>query len=344
MSRRDDVILELRDLGIGYYRKGRPDFVFRNITAGARRGEMIALMGRNGMGKSTLLRCITRMLDPLEGTMELEGTFLSRYSRRHLARKIAWVSTEPVGVQHLRVYDLVSLGRFPWTGWMGTRTDADRRAVWQAIESVGIMGLAGRDLYELSDGERQRAMIARALAQDADLIVLDEPTAFLDLVNRYEIIHLLLDLSRREGKCIIFSTHDWHIATGEADLIWLMDEEGWISGSPEDLSLANRFERLVDSDTMNYDPRTGQVKLVREPVMKVSVQGEGEAAFWTRKALERIGCTLVTHHPEIIITAVDRAEGVMWQVRRKTDTRQFTSLYELVHFILGNHSGNGNYQ
>lgn len=337
MSRKKDIILELHDLGIGYYRKGRPDYIFRHITAAAGRGEMIALMGRNGMGKSTLLRCVVRMLSPLEGHIELEGKPLTRYSGRQLARKLAWVSTEPVGVQHLRVYDLVSLGRYPWTGWMGARTGADRRAVWLALESVGITRMAGRDLYELSDGERQRAMIARALAQDADLIVLDEPTAFLDLVNRYEIIHLLLNLSRREGKCIIFSSHDWHIATGEADLIWLMDEEGWFAGSPEDLALANRFERLVDSATMDYDPRTGQVKLVREPVMKVAVEGEGEAVFWTRRAMERIGCTLDAHHPEITITAVDRAEGTVWKVRRKSGTRQFPSLYELVHYILRSH-------
>ncbi|MGC9471798.1 MAG: ABC transporter ATP-binding protein [Bacteroidales bacterium] len=340
MSRREDIILELHDLGIGYYRKGRPDFVFRHITSAARKGEMIALMGRNGMGKSTLLKCVVRMLWPLEGQVELEGKPLTRYSGMQLARKMAWVSTEPVGVQHLRVYDLVSLGRYPWTGWMGARTDADRRAVWRALESVGITTLADRDLYELSDGERQRAMIARALAQDADLIVLDEPTAFLDLVNRYEIIHLLLDLSRREGKCIIFSSHDWHIATGEADLIWLMDEEGWISGSPEDLALANRFERLVDSDTMDYNPRTGLVKLVREPVMNVAVEGEGDTAFWTRRALERIGCTLNTHDPEIVITVVSRQKRVAWQVRGKTDTRQFPSLYELVHYILRNRQRN----
>ncbi len=327
---RGGIILNMDALSIGYTRHARRQEVFSGITATARRGELIALMGRNGTGKSTLLRCLTRMLPPLEGSIILEEKILSAYTRRALAKKVAWVSTDPVQVQHLKVIELVRMGRYPWTGWTGSYSREDRDAVWKAMEAVGIMGLAQRDIQEISDGERQRAMIARTLAQDTDFIVLDEPTAYLDLVNRYEIIHLLLRLSHVEDKCVIFSTHDWQMAMAEADRIWLMDEQGWFDGAPEDLGLQKRFEQLIASESMRYDPRTGQVKLKRSGSHRVQLEGEGETLFWTRKALERTGCRITTGQADWFIRIIEEGGRTGWQMESGSRSLRVSSLYDLV--------------
>ena len=329
----DIPILEIAGLSIGYAWKNGVKEVFSSITARALRGELIALMGRNGMGKSTLLRCITGMLKPLKGRLELEGKDLNTCPRRQLARTIGFVSTDPVHVQHMKVADLVDLGRFPHRNWMGTFTANDRQLVWQAIESVGLAHLANSNIHEISDGERQRAMIARTLAQDTDLIVLDEPTAYLDLVNRYEIIHLLHRLARKKNKCIIFSSHDWHLATAEADLIWLMDEAGWLSGAPEDLAMNGSFSRLLGSENMHYDARTGQVRLKREKNITVSVEGQKGSVFWTRKALERSGCRITGRDPEWTIKVTGEGEGRRWKMISGGRFHVASSLYEVLHYL-----------
>ena len=211
--------VQLQDVTLGYEDR----LLFSHASVGFGWGEFTALIGRNGTGKSTLLRTIAALAKPLAGEIVIEGKPLSRMSRAEVASKIAFVSTEEVRVPNLKVEDVVALGRIPYTGWSGRLRSADRKAVSRSLELVGMSAFAHKGISTLSDGERQRVMIARALAQDTPIIVLDEPTAFLDLPNKYEVCLLLRRLAHREKKCIIFSTHELDIAQSLCDTIALID-------------------------------------------------------------------------------------------------------------------------
>ncbi len=284
-------ILRTVGLEIGYPGKQQMP-VYSNINISAGRGEIIAALGQNGIGKSTLLRTLVQLQKPVGGTILFKNTDLYRYKRKELARSIGFVSTEVIQVSNLTLFDLVGLGRFPHTNWLGRLTEDDIRVVREAIRQVGLDELIGKNINEVSDGERQRAMIARTLTQDTEIIVLDEPTAFLDLPNRYEIVHLLTELSRMKGKTIIFSTHDLNIAIQEADKVWLMLPDGIVAGSPEDLVLNHSFRSIFKESRLQFDEQKGEIRMTRETGKRIHLVGEGLAGMWTRRALERLGYSL----------------------------------------------------
>jgi len=215
-------IIRLDKLEIGYGQGRKKHSLSRPLECNARSGELIALMGRNGCGKSTLLRTIAGLQEALSGSVRLVDRSLEDYPRKELSRLLGFVSTEVIRVQGLRVRDLVAMGRYPHTGWFGRLSEQDHERVRHAMDITSLDSLASRDLDELSDGERQRAMIARTLAQDTRILILDEPTAFLDLTHRHEVIILLGKLAREHGKTILFSSHDLQLSLREASRIWLM--------------------------------------------------------------------------------------------------------------------------
>jgi len=214
-----DILLRTEELEIGFRTAGTRNIsLMSEISVNARQGELITLIGRNGSGKSTLLRSLMRLQPVLSGSILLNNRNIEDHSRREFAMLCGFVSTEAISTGNLSVYELVALGRFPYTNWIGKVRAEDRDLIDSSLERVGLMALKDKMLAEISDGERQRAMIARALAQDTDLLILDEPTAFLDLPNRYEVIKLLKDLTR-QGKSVIFSTHDLNIVIDQVDKI-----------------------------------------------------------------------------------------------------------------------------
>ncbi len=177
--------------------------ILRDVSLHLAMGELCALIGRNGAGKSTLLRALTSNEKAI-----INGTPLAQLSPEKMAQMVAIVTTERIRIENLLVEDLVAMGRAPYTNWVGHLQDIDREIVRDAINAVGMSDLAKRDTSSLSDGELQRAMIARAIAQQTPIILLDEPTAFLDIPTRFEVCRLLADLAHKQGKCILFSTHD----------------------------------------------------------------------------------------------------------------------------------------
>lgn len=209
-------MIVLDHISLGYDR--RP--LLEQVDVAFARGELTGLVGRNGTGKSTLLRAIAGLHKPLAGRILIDG----RPLRRLDARLIAFVSTEKVSVDNLRVADVVGLGRAPYTDWLGTLTDDDRGYVDRALHLVGMQAFADQPLQRLSDGERQRVMIARALAQQTPIILLDEPTAFLDLPNKYEICLLLRTLAHDQGRTILFSTHDLGLALEFCDTLAILQQ------------------------------------------------------------------------------------------------------------------------
>lgn len=211
--------------------------ILRDVSLHLHAGELCALIGRNGAGKSTLLRALTS-----RGDILLNGERLSAISSEKLARTLAIVTTERIRVENLLVEDLVAMGRAPYTNWVGHLQEIDRAIVNEAIEAVGMGDFIGRDTSSLSDGELQRAMIARAIAQQTPIILLDEPTAFLDIPTRFEVCRLLADLAHNSGKCILFSTHDVDSALPVCDSFAIIENES-LQKLPADIA-ANEIERL----------------------------------------------------------------------------------------------------
>ncbi len=211
--------------------------ILRDVSLHLHSGELCALVGRNGAGKSTLLRALTSHQNTI-----INGTPLHNLTPEQLAQSIAIVTTERIRIENLLVEDLVAMGRAPYTNWVGYLQDIDREIVGKAIAAVGMADFVGRDTSSLSDGELQRVMIARAIAQQTPIILLDEPTAFLDIPTRFEVCRLLADLAHKEGKCILFSTHDVDAALPVCDAFAIIENEGLQKLSTKET--ASEIERL----------------------------------------------------------------------------------------------------
>lgn len=284
-------ILQTEDLSIGYpNQKTSPVVVAEHIEVGLKPGELVCLLGPNGAGKSTLMRTLAGMQAPLNGRILLNQQNLNQITARQLARQLSVVLTEPINAGMLTGWDLVALGRHPYTNWAGKLTVVDETAVNQAILSVGATELAQRHIHTLSDGERQKIMIARALAQEPKVMLLDEPTAFLDLPRRVEIMHILRQLARDSHRAILLSTHDLDLALRNADKIWLLPKGGSMQvGTPEELVLNGTFEAAFQADGVQFDPQTGSFKMASQAAGQIDLLGDGLSTLWTKRALERVG-------------------------------------------------------
>mgnify|MGYP004702154141 CR=1 FL=1 len=335
----DDAPMAIRITGlkVGYAgAHGDTGFSRDAINYTACGGEMIALIGPNGIGKSTLLRTMAGFQKSWLGEILYYGKPISQIPPRELSKMLSFVSTESVHVANLRVADLVAYGRFPYTGWLGRLSSSDRDQVMDALEKVGLTKFSRRMVSQLSDGERQRALIARALTQDTPFIVLDEPTAFLDVKNKYEIFHLLHQLARQNNKTIILSTHDLNIALREMDKFWIMLENESLEGSPEDAVLNGWLDRLFSTGNVAFDTNSGDFYFQKDHAGTASVKGEEPAYSWTIRALERKGYFFTTQlDADLKITiSVDENSGKStWNAVTRYKTWRVNSLYELFNRI-----------
>ena len=286
-------------MSIGYAKK----LVQENLNLCAEKSSLVCLLGTNGCGKSTLLRTLACLQSPLSGTIFINGKDVSSLSASDRALLFSLVLTDVVSVENLRVYDLVALGRTPYTGWFGTLSLEDKAVVEQAIADVNLTHKSNDFLHELSDGERQRAVIAKALAQDTPLVLLDEPTAHLDLPNRIEIMLLLRRLSVETSKCFIVSMHELELAMQVADCVWLMSEGGVESGVPEDLMMSGAFQRCFASKNYNFNNANGHFVINHSlRGKKIAVQGDEYRKTWLEVALRRAGYE-VTDDSNLIVFA-----------------------------------------
>jgi iron complex transport system ATP-binding protein len=238
----------------GYTHGRQTTVVARDITASLYPGELTCLLGPNGAGKSTLLRTLSAFLNKVDGAIYLEEKPLEAYSPAERARKISVVLTERVSLAHMTVRELVAMGRYPYTGFWGKMAPADHRLIEEAIALVKMESLAQRQVASLSDGERQKALIAKALAQETPLIFLDEPTAFLDFPSKVEMMRLLHHLTRVKRKTIFLSTHDLDLALQMADTVWLLDKEKGVRiGSPDRLADEGAISEYFERDGIRFD-------------------------------------------------------------------------------------------
>ncbi len=237
-------MLELRNLSIGYKQKGnRNTVIAQSLSATLHNGSVAVLVGSNGIGKSTLLRTVAGFLKPLSGQVLLDGrTDVHLLSPSELSKSISVVLTERTDVEYLSVYDAVSFGRMPYTGMLGTLKDDDRQIVDASLSLTSVYDLKNRTVDTLSDGQRSRVMIAKALAQQTPVILLDEPSAFLDYPGKEELMLLLRNLAHNENKAILISSHDIDMVKRYADLFWVM------SKTKAGITLS------VDTDPSDFNP------------------------------------------------------------------------------------------
>lgn len=255
------IILKTKDLSIGYASKKAKTIVASNINIELKKGTLVGLIGANGIGKSTLLRTLTHVQNPLSGQIFINDTDLLKYASIDLAKAMSLVLTEPLASKNLSVLELVALGRQPYTNWVGNLSKNDIEVVNTALKQTNIADLKHKKCFELSDGQLQKVMIARALAQDTDLIILDEPTTHLDMYHKAYILKLLQKLAKETNKTILFSSHEIDLAIQLCDNLIVMTDTEVVSDEPCNLIIKGTFETLFPKDLIAFDENTGSFRI-----------------------------------------------------------------------------------
>ncbi len=297
--------LRANNLSVGY-RKGQfENILFEGINLSLKPAKLTCFMGPNGIGKSTLIRVLAGLQNPLAGEISFSEE-----------KKIALVLTDKITATNMTVWDLVSYGRYPYLGWGISFSNKDYKIVEQSIDDVGMKALSNKKIEELSDGQLQLAMIARALAQETPVLLLDEPTAHLDLNHRVEIMKLLLGLARKKNKAILVATHELDLALQTADEIWLATTNKKIkTGIPEDLVLDGSFDEIFQFK--GFDLRTGKIQHTSHQIQSINLQGEGNEFLWTKNALERDGFS-VSDQGNISVVITNDGSTIKWQVKNSS--------------------------
>jgi iron complex transport system ATP-binding protein len=325
-------LLSARNLQTGY-RSGTRTTVVASMLPDLQLepGQLICLLGPNGSGKSTLLRTLSGLQPPLGGEIHIRG--IDRWTPAALAKKISLVLTDRVRGNNLTVDTLVALGRYPWSGWLGGLNPTDLSRIEWAVNATGIGPLRDRKIHTLSDGQSQKVMLARALAQDTPILMLDEPTAHLDLPSRIRLMRILHQLARETRKAILLSTHELDLALQIADEVWLLHAGGQLSsGAPEDLVLNGIFEAAFAEEDVAFDREAGNFQIYTPQEKLVRLTGEGLALFWTRRALRRAGFEPVAD-ADLHLHIQQHHGRPVWIVERTGETREYDSIQKLLQAI-----------
>ena len=256
--------IETKNLHIGYQQKKSVSTIQKNISIQLHKGDFVGILGKNGIGKSTLLRTLSGVQDAISGEVFIQGKNIQSYSLKELSSLISLVLTERLPESQLSVYELVALGRQPYTNWIGKLEKKDTEKINWALEQTETMSLANRHFNELSDGQLQRVLIARALAQDTQIILLDEPTAHLDMHHTIKIFKLLKKLSKETNKTIIITTHEVNLAINSADQFILLTDKEVIAGNKKTLIESNSFDHLFSSEIINFNSNLEQFIVTKE--------------------------------------------------------------------------------
>lgn len=321
------TILKTSSLTIGYTHRKKNTIIQSDLNLIVKSGEMVCLIGPNGSGKSTLLRTLAGLQLPLSGQSIINGVDIQKISTRERALLISLVLTDRIDIENATVKSVITMGRHPHTNWWGSVNEETLTQVQKAVSMVHLENKSDKLIAELSDGEKQRVMIAKAFVQDTPIIILDEPTAHLDLPNRVEIMLLLHKLAHETGKTIIISTHELDMALQAADRVWLMTADKGIEvGVPEDLVLNGRFNEAFRSDNYVFNPTNGNFSMNYKLDKQVSLQGDKTRMYWTLRALARAGYAAVEKaNPAIVI------ENNCWKI----DDKEYDSIEKLL-FALSN--------
>ncbi len=322
--------LHAHDLAVGYRVRRHRRAILERVNVSVAAGELVCLLGPNGIGKSTLMRTLARMQPPLWGTVDLGGAPLASLSGSDLARRLGIVLTDRVAVDSLRSREIVELGRYPYSGWLGGLNAHDHAVVSWALDAVGASHLAERDVSRISDGERQRVMVARALAQEPVLLMLDEPTAFLDVPSRVELMALLRRLTREHSLAVILSTHDLELALRIADVVWLLMPGGdVVTGAPEDVIASGAISQAFEGRQVRFNPEERTFRWLTGERGFAAVEGSGLRADMAKAVLEREGYAVIADRPCALTVQVDDEE---WRVSA-TGISRGTTFRDLAAYV-----------
>lgn len=258
MSKEQLYSLELKKLSIGYKQHHAERILLKDASLQLEKGKLVCMIGRNGIGKSTLIKTVSAVLKPLDGSIYIDNMDIHKLDAKQLANKISMVYTDKIETENLSVYSLLAMGRYPYLSWLGILSDEDKAIIQKAIALTGIEKLKDRNTATLSDGEQQKVMIARAIAQNTPLILLDEPTSHLDIAGRLDVFFTLKKLCTQENKTILLSTHQLDCALQFADEIWLLSSnQKLIAGSPKETIITTAIGEEFNSENLKFDARTG---------------------------------------------------------------------------------------
>jgi iron complex transport system ATP-binding protein len=334
MTSAKKALLSTSSLCVGFSNGAAPISLFKDLNVALHAGELVCLMGPNGVGKSTLIRSLARLQPPLSGSVTINGSANDDDWHYHLSV----VLTEKLTAGSMTAHDVVRFGRYPYLGWSIKFSDADVFLTEQAIDRVGIREIIRKRISELSDGQLQMVMIARALAQDTPIILMDEPTAHLDLNNRVEMMKLLKSLTRELNKAILISTHELDLALQMADTIWLAGRNQELYfGLPEDLVLNESFDKIFRFK--GFDLKTGRVQHDITHETSVFLSAKGHYLLWTKNALERNGFLVFTdeeNHNRLGSVSVEVTEQngkPLWKMTRPDRQYEFNTIADLVKHI-----------
>ena len=257
----ENIVLKTTQLSVGYSSKKEENIVASNINISLQKSQLVGLIGANGIGKSTLIRTLTNVQKPLNGEVLINNFNIKQYNNLELAKVMSLVLTENIASKNLSVFEMVALGRQPYTNWIGNLTANDKDIINNAITKTNIDDIKHKKCYELSDGQLQKVMIARALAQDTDLIILDEPTTHLDMYHKAYILNLLKSLASQTNKTILFSSHEIELSIQLCDKLIVMTNNNVLSDSPCNLIEKGAFNKLFPKDLIVFDKKTGSFKI-----------------------------------------------------------------------------------
>ncbi|PCJ19554.1 MAG: hypothetical protein COB02_07355 [Candidatus Cloacimonadota bacterium] len=315
-------LLSLNKLTTGYDNK----IVSQSISLDVYPSELICILGPNGVGKSTLLKTIAKLLNKKSGDIFFNTNSIESLDTKSLSKYLSVVLTDRIIIEYMNVWEFISLGRFPYTNLLGTLKDNDKLIINQIINQLQIEHLQNNELSNLSDGQRQRVMIARALVQDTGLVILDEPTAFLDLPSKVELMNLLSKLCQKNNTSFLVSTHDLDLALTQADRIWIIDKEGNLhDGSPEDLILKGVFNQVFDSEQLIFNKETSTFINKSKSYKSISLKSNGIRKIWIEKALKRIGFQCNEKENNLQIVDLETSLNV--------NNKKFDSIYSLCQYL-----------
>lgn len=330
-------ILHTKDLSIGYRKKNIPDHrVLEKLNLTINAGEVVCALGPNGSGKSTLIRTLAGLQAPLGGAAFVLEKQVDHRNPKSLARLLSVVLTDKIDVKNFSVSELAAMGRYPYTKWFGQSTHKDIDIIKRSLDLVHLSDFADRPIMELSDGELQRAMIAKALVQNTPVILLDEPTAHLDLPNRMETMQLLRKLAKETRKAILMSTHDLDLALQTADILWLIEKNGPVTaGLPEDLVLNGSFQATFQTENVQFDPEAGTYRIQYRTSKNIRLKGNSITGFWTKRAFEREGYLLDSEQNSNLVIHVQNVKP-RWSLEDgEGRIKQFDSIKELLVYLKG---------
>lgn len=330
-----EVTISGKNLSIGYphSKLRKQGYLYKNLSFQLLKGELVCLIGSNGAGKSTLLRTLGKMQPALDGKITILDKDIEQYRHKELSQLIGLVLTDKTTSGGFTVREIVELGRYPYTGFFGQLDPEDNDAVNKALEDAGIAHKADNYLADLSDGERQKVMIAKVLSQECPIIILDEPTAFLDVESRIEIMSLLHDLAHKQNKTILLSTHDIDLAFLLSDKLWLLSKnEGLICGVTEDIILSGTVDKFFSNDKIAFNKYSGSFHPIRSSKDKIYVEAKEEFLFWTINLLLRMGMDYTTSREESLFT-IETTSQTDIKIIKNEEVIEFSSFEELSSYL-----------